>query len=90
MLDRLTSKHEDYLHILWQISLVLGYINAIIDWFQTVFQTARDGNALGFVVLIVLQSLWLGLNGILGAIMVFLILLLITIIPYLIIRGITK
>lgn len=88
--QNLTKKHSSYFSTVWSISVVLGYIAAFVDWFQKLFLSAHDGNFVGFILLFLFQSLFMAVSGIIGAVIIFLILIVITIVPYLIFRGLTR
>ena len=90
MFKKFYRKHESFLSTLWYISLFLGYIYAIYRWFVSLFLTAHDGNFLGFVFLIIFQTFILGITGIISAVVIALVFLAIGLVPYLIVRGLTK
>ena len=84
------GRHTSCFETLWNISLFIGFIYGIVRWLWQIFQAIQQGNFIGFVFAIILQTIIIGLTAILVAIFVFIVLLAITIIPYLIIRGLVK
>ncbi|HBI17147.1 MAG TPA: hypothetical protein DDY52_03290 [Candidatus Moranbacteria bacterium] len=88
--ENLYEKHEGYISALYGISFFLSGIYAFIRWLKELFATAHDDNFIGFIFVFLFQSFIMAINTILGGIMFFIILLLISVIPYLIYRGLTK
>lgn len=83
-------KHEKYLSSLFSLSVGLAYIYAFIDWIGALFETARNGSVIGFVMLWLLQGVFMVVGGFIGGVVLFLVLLLLTFIPYLVVRGLAR
>ncbi len=84
------SKHGSYYGILWNISLFFAGIWAFYRWIVELFINAHNGNLIGFVLVFIFQSLIMGLTAVFGGLFLFVVLLIITLVPYLIIRGLVK
>lgn len=88
--ENLYEKHEGYISALYGISFFLSSVYAFIRWLKELFATAHDDNFVGFIFVFLFQSFIMAINSILGGIMFFVIFLIISVIPYLIYRGLTK
>lgn len=84
------EKHSSYVTVLWYISTWIGGIYGFIQLLYTIFNAIREGDFFAFVFAIVLNSLYVVLWAFIGGGILFLILLVLTFIPYLIIRGLLK
>lgn len=89
-LSNFFSKHSQYLSIIWGISIAIASVSAFIDWLKILFEVIQAGSFWGFVLAIVLQTFIMAWYTITGAIIAYLVILVITVIPYLIIRGLSK
>lgn len=82
------QKHSTYFTGVWYTALFISFPLALIDQLIKLFQTAHDGNLLGFIINLVFLSFLVMVSGFIGAIILFILIVIITIVPYLIIRGI--
>lgn len=89
-MDKLKEKHGRYLQVIWNISLFIGGIWALLEWLGKLFSQAQQGNILGFIFFFILQSVLMGLYTLFYAVVVFLVLVVSSVIPYLLYRGFTK
>ena len=89
-LQSFLNKHEKYLTVIWQISIFFGYILAFINWIKFMFEIAQAGSVMGFILGLVFMSIIMMIAGILGAVVIFVEILVVTILPYLLIRGLLK
>lgn len=84
------DRHSDYFSTLSQISYVIAAIYAVVSWVITLIQTLSAGEFVETFFGLVVGSLFIGLYGIIAYFVVYLILIIITVIPYLIYRGFTQ
>jgi len=84
------EKHSRYFSILWTISVTIGGIVAVYQWVMELFNAAYNGDFISFILGLILQSVIMGLSTIIGGATIFLILVILTILPYLVIRGLAK
>jgi hypothetical protein len=89
-LSSLKEKHESYFTIVWYISFGIGMLYGIIKLLAVIFNAIRAGDFLTFVTAIILNSVLTMLYGFIGGIFIFVVLVIITFIPYLIVRGFAK
>ncbi len=86
----LKEKHEGYFIVVWYISFVIGFVYGTIRLLAVIFNAIRSGDFLTFVFAIILNSVLTMFWGFIGGIVVFVVLVIISFIPYLIVRGFTK
>jgi hypothetical protein len=89
-LSELKDKHNRYIEICYQIGFGIGILLSFLNWVKELFINAHYGNLIGFLMLFILQSLLLGLWTIIYAAIIGTIIVVITFIPYLVIRGIVR
>jgi hypothetical protein len=89
-LSSLKTKHEGYFTTVWYISFGIGTLYGIIRLLAVIFNAIRSGDFLTFAVAIILNSVLTMFWGLIGGIVVFVVLVVITFIPYLIVRGFAK
>lgn len=82
------TRQGPYYEVLWNISYILAGIWAFYKWVESLFLTAHEGNFWGFILIFILQSLIMGFNSIIGGIILFLILFVLTFLPFLIIKKV--
>jgi hypothetical protein len=83
----LRDKHSNYFTVVWTASAFFGFAYAFVDWIKVLFQTAQDGNIVGFLFTFLMQSIWLGVNGLISSLLIFVAFVLVSFVPYLIWRG---
>jgi len=86
----LKAKHESYFTIVWYLSFGIGFVYGFIKLLDVIFKAIRSGDFATFVIAILLNSIFTMLWGFIGGIVVFVVLVIITFIPYLIVRGFAK
>jgi len=89
-LSSLKAKHEGYFMVVWYISFGIGVFYGIIRLLAVIFNAIRSGDFITFAFSILFNSLLTMVWGFIGGIVVFVVLVLITFIPYLIVRGFAK
>jgi hypothetical protein len=82
------EKNEPYISFIWSLSLMLGYAYSFFQWVAALFLTASEKNFFGFIMLFILQSLWMGITGLFYSAIAFVCLISISAIPYFIWKGI--
>jgi hypothetical protein len=82
------EKHGGFYTVLWYISLGIGYLLAFISLLLKIFAAIQHGDAGGFVILILFNTLLTTLWGLLYGIGIFIALALVLSLPYFIYKGI--
>lgn len=83
------EKHKPYLSVLSSVAAVVAGVLAFIEWLSALFQAIQDGNFFGFVVVLLLQSLIVALAFVILFAVFYALLFLVTVVPYLLWRGLT-
>jgi uncharacterized membrane protein len=89
-LSSLKAKHEGYFLVIWYISFGIGIFYGIIRLLAVIFNAIRSGDFMTFAFSILFNSVLTMFWGLIGGIVVFVVLVIITFIPYLIVRGFAK
>jgi hypothetical protein len=89
-LSSLKEKHEGYFKVVWYISFGIGMFYGFIRLLAIIFNAIRVGDFAGFALAIIFNSVLVMIWGFLGGIVIFVVLFIITFIPYLIVRGFAK
>lgn len=84
------GRHNKYFSNVWNVSLGIAGVYAFLNWIWQLFKTAADGNLIGFLFTFIFQSVIMGITMIIGGVFIFLVIVIITFIPYLIWRGLTS
>ncbi len=89
-LASLLEKHLAYFTAVWYISFGIGMFYGFIRLLAVIFNAIRAGDFAGFALTIIFNSVLVMLWGFLGGIVIFVVLFIITFLPYLIVRGFAK
>ena len=89
-LASLLEKHLAYFTAVWYISFGIGMFYGFIRLLAVIFNAIRAGDFAGFALAIIFNSVLIMLWGFLGGIVIFVVLFIITFLPYLIVRGFAK
>lgn len=84
------QKHSDYFSVVWTISMYIGFFIGVWKWIEAIFLNAQHGSMVGFLLAFAMQSVLIFVYGIIAAVSLFITIFLITFLPYLLIRGLTK
>lgn len=84
------EKHSAFFSSLWNVSLGIGFLWGFFQWIFSLFETAADGNLIGFFIVFVMQTVIMGFQAIIAACIIFIGLVILLTIPYLVIRGFFK
>jgi hypothetical protein len=87
---KLFKKHKHFFKIIWYLSLPISFIYALVDWYGAIIRSVMERNFIGIIFLFITQTLFLSLNGLLGAVLLTVALSITLFIPYLVIRGFLK
>ena len=85
----LLEVHWTYLSVLWQISYSISGFASFIYYIWLLFQAASDG-FVSFLLTFLMSFVIIAISGLLLAIALFIFLLCLTLIPYLIFRGLVR
>src|SRR5258708_36680372 len=89
-LSSLKEKHGGYFTDVWSISFGIGIFYGLFRLLAVIFNTIRAGDFVTFAFSILFNSVLTIVWGFIGGIVVFVVLVIITFIPYLIVRGFAK
>lgn len=84
------EQHSSYFGVISTISWYIAGMLAVLKFFELLFEAAQYGNFLGFVLVLITSSVITFLWGIYYFILIFLVIFVVSVIPYLVIRGIKK
>ena len=86
----LKEKHEGYFTVVLNISVAIGFLYGFIKLLNVIFNAIRSNDFGTFVFVILFNSPLTMLWGLIAGIVVFVGLVVVTFIPYLIVRGFAK
>jgi hypothetical protein len=89
-LSSLKAKHEGYFTVVWYISFGIGIVYGFLRLLAVIFNALRAGDFWTFVFAILLNSILTFIWGLIGGVVVFVVLVVLSFIPYLIVRGFAK
>lgn len=87
---RLYNTHEPYFGFVYKISFFIGIIYAFFNWVVQMFETAQDGNIVGFIFVFLMQTLIQMFTAVMFTLIVGTLASAIFFLPYLVIRGFIK
>jgi hypothetical protein len=87
---RIYKAHEPYFGFVYKASFFIGVIYAFFEWVAQMFETAQDGNVIGFVVVFFMQTIIQMLTAVIFTLIVGTLASIIFFLPYLVIRGLIK
>lgn len=88
--ESFSQKHSAYFGSIWTLSLWIGGIYAFFSWIKSLFEAAADSNIIGFIFVFILQGFIMAVTTIFSAATLWVIIVFLTIVPYLMYRGLTK
>lgn len=84
------DKHKDFVGGVYTVAFYIGTVYAFFKWLVEMFNVAREGNVAGFLLMFFLQAVFQAISAFWFAIVWGTIGVVILIIPYLVIRGLSK
>jgi len=84
------EQHQQYIGTITTISWYVAGFLAVLKWFELLFLTAQYGNFIAFVLVLFTSTIVTFLWGLYYFVCVFVIIFIISVIPYLVTRGLRK
>lgn len=81
------AKHSSYFSAIFHFSLFIGYLYSLFLWAKDLLAAIQSNSFLGFVLVFLLQFLYMLFNGILTALILTVVLSILLFVPYLVLRG---